>query len=340
MQKSRELRIMIYEIDGKRHWIDNEKKLTYKEYREFTDCWFELESTDAEPDADQKMKLSIVGFCKDTDSFIVEPRLKSANDHEWYFGVGTDETRVEQLDFISPDELAKYVTPRNKPMDLKKKDFVVELSLEDWLELTNHKRLLDVLMYDEFSEIEFITVLFKAKKPLSIDELAEIVDCPYNVALSHMNKLKSKGQVECYNNPNSNKVYVVLSKEVFEQLTEEFARLDKKFLGRHDNIVYLSGRLFAVVDRKLTTQNGKGMTTKQFERACMYPFEVFGEILTPVLDDIETDLSFATAMNVIGTKIGFANNGLSKMPRHLNRDEREMFKLGFDEMYNTMAQNE
>jgi predicted transcriptional regulator len=335
---------MDIDIDGRKYKIPTEKKLTYQELKDFMGSGICVIPTGEEPAPDKEMKLAIVGINKDVDLFVVELRFKKAHS-EQYECVYSFETRAEQLDFFEDEELASFVTLRNKPMDLKKRCLILDMSLPEWLEFIDRTDLIDIMLKTSLgktiSDKEFIAALYKESKPLTLEALAKIIGCSLNVARLHIGELIRIGQVEyCHVSSDGGDLVYVLAQCIRDQLNEEFEILDKKNFGSSDDVTYLSGRLFAVVDRELTKQNGKGMTTQQFEKACSYPFEVFGEILDPVLGNLDEDTEFAVTLSVLDAKIGKTMTGKSRMPTHLNAEGRKLFKQGFEEMYTAMANDE
>ena len=172
------------------------------------------------------------------------------------------------------------------------------------------------------NEAKIMAALYNANGFITIEKLAQKVE----LSVTDVELQRRNNHVSCK-----------LSRMTRDELSEHFNAFDKDIVGKHDDISYLSGRLFAAADRALTEYNGKGLTKQQFEMACLHPLMVFVNVFLPVLKELDKDMRFGSELRVLLERIGTLENGVTKMPLHLGKSEAEMFKLGFDEMYDTMV---
>lgn len=185
------------------------------------------------------------------------------------------------------------------------------------------------------NEAKIMAALYNANGFITIEKLAQKVELSVTDVVSFIKYLALTRDVELQR--RNNHVSCKLSRMTRDELSEHFNAFDKDIVGKHDDISYLSGRLFAAADRALTEYNGKGLTKQQFEMACLHPLMVFVNVFLPVLKELDKDMRFGSELRVLLERIGTLENGVTKMPLHLGKSEAEMFKLGFDEMYDTMV---
>lgn len=191
-----------------------------------------------------------------------------------------------------------------------------------------------ILITDD--EAKIMAALYNTDDFITLEKLAQRVELPVINVVNFIKHLAMTRDVELQR--RNNHVLCKLSRTMRDELSEHFNAFDKDIAGNHDDDVsYLSGRLFAAADRALTQYNGKGLTQQQFEMACSHPLLVFVNVFIPLLNELDKDIRFGAEMRLLLDRIGLRENGMTKMPLHLDKGESDMFKLGFDEMYETMV---
>jgi biotin operon repressor len=322
--------MMKYKINGKICQMESERILTLEEASDAIGVDFVLLAQTKASYEDIMFK--VIGFSTELDVFLIEPKLRSPTNRETFNSIQTDQTREEQLQAFSPDELATFVNLSNKRFGLKKKQMIFEVSLMLWLDVIGRDDLIRMI---DHHEAEIVHILFEANEPLHIEEIAEEIGCDIDAALKLIRALQRIGQVDTQN--SQGKTLYTLAQYIHDQMTEMLEIHDNEMFGECDDPSYVSGRIFAVLDRLFMEHDNKGLTKEQFEFACNYPFDMFKELVAPALDYIDSYLQLSFFIGKLVDKLGTTEEGLSKMPEQLDKKGKKMFIQGFEDMYNSMT---
>jgi hypothetical protein len=132
---------MNYEINGKKVWLSHETKIKYSDFQEALGITL---STDGnEMASGEKMKVAMLGVNHKLGVVLIEPRILRDSEYvkehncEWYDPLPTKKTHGEQIEELTDEEVPNYISPRGKQVNMSEKTIVDEISVKEWLHLTN-----------------------------------------------------------------------------------------------------------------------------------------------------------------------------------------------------------